>query len=127
MPGSRRRWLLALRSLAGVTLLLTLATLRVVFSGEAEIAAGTRALRDGQPREAIACSARAAAWYAPGAPHVAVAYRRLARLAEAAEARHRTELALMAWRGVRTPFHRASNRWRRAAARGSTSACCAGG
>jgi hypothetical protein len=45
---------------------------------------------------------RAARWYAPGAPHVGAAYRRLEALAAAAEAAGDRELALMAWRGVRS-------------------------
>jgi hypothetical protein len=77
------------------------ATGRVVYSGEAEIAASTAALDAGDAREAIVRARRAAGWYVPGAPHVHVAYRRLTALAHAAEVHRRDDLALQAWRGVR--------------------------
>jgi len=45
---------------------------------------------------------RAAGWYAPGAPHVRVAYERLIAIATAAEGHGDRDLALLAWRGLRT-------------------------
>ncbi|MCA9617788.1 MAG: hypothetical protein KC731_02135 [Myxococcales bacterium] len=81
---------------------LGLATARVAWSGEAEIAASTAALDAGDPREAIVRARRAAGWYLPGAPHVRVAYERLIALARGAEEHKRDDLALLAWRGVRS-------------------------
>jgi hypothetical protein len=52
--------------------------------------------------EAITRWRRAARWYAPGAPHVDKAYARLAALAQAAEKAGERELALSAWRAVRS-------------------------
>ena len=77
-------------------------TARVVVSGEAELAASDAALEAGDAREATVRARRAAAWYAPGAPHVDAAYRRLIALARAAEDHKRADIALLAWRGVRT-------------------------
>ncbi len=87
--------------LAAVTSVLGMATARVVLSGEAEILASNTALDAGDAREAIVRARRAARWYAPGAPHVAVAYDRLFALAVASEKNRRDDLALLAWRGVR--------------------------
>ncbi len=87
--------------LAVIVTLLGVATARVVMSGEAELLASNAALDVGDPREAIVRARRAARWYAPGAPHVAVAYDRLIALAEASEKARRDDLALLAWRGVR--------------------------
>lgn len=88
-------------ALAALTAVLGVATARVVLSGEAEIKASTAALDDGDAREAIVHARRAARWYAPGAPHVPVAYDRLIALATASEQNRRDDLALLAWRGVR--------------------------
>jgi len=77
-------------------------TLRAVYSGEMDIAASTDALYAGDPHEAVVRARRAAGWYAPGAPHVRVAYERLIALAEAAEERGQLELAMLAWQGVRS-------------------------
>lgn len=87
--------------LAVVITVLGVATARVVYSGEAEIVASNAALDAGDAREAIVRARRAARWYAPGAPHVRVAYDRLIALAEASELNRRDDLALLAWRGVR--------------------------
>ena len=87
--------------LATVVTVLGIATARVVVSGEAEIEASNAALDGGDAREAIVRARRAAHWYAPGAPHVRVAYDRLIALAEASEQNRHDDLALLAWRGVR--------------------------
>jgi hypothetical protein len=60
------------------------------------------ALQQADLHEAVTRARRAAGWYAPGAPHVRVAYERLVAIATAAEGRGDRELALFAWRGVRT-------------------------
>lgn len=77
-------------------------TARVVWAGESEIAASTQALQRADLHEATTRARRAAGWYAPGAPHVRVAYERLVAIATAAEGRGDRDLALQAWRGVRT-------------------------
>ncbi|MBW2525506.1 MAG: hypothetical protein JRI23_15085, partial [Deltaproteobacteria bacterium] len=91
----------ALRVGAVVVVLLGIATARVVVSGELEIATSTDALRRGDARAAAVHARRAAGWYAPGAPHVRVAYDRLRALARAAEEHRQYEVALLAWRGIR--------------------------
>jgi hypothetical protein len=87
-------------ALAGV--ILAAATARVVLAGEREIAESTAALRAGDAHGAALHARRAAGWYAPGAPHVRVAYERLIALATAAEGLGNTEVALFAWNAVRT-------------------------
>lgn len=77
-------------------------TARVIWAGESEIAASTVALQKAELHEAVTRARRAAGWYAPGAPHVRVAYERLMAIATAAEGRGDRDLALFAWRGVRT-------------------------
>ena len=90
-------WVVAV---AGVVALA--ATARVVVAGEGEIAASTAALKAGDAREAIAHARRAAGWYAPGAPHVRVAYQRLVVLATTAEGLGDRDTALYAWNAVRS-------------------------
>jgi hypothetical protein len=90
-----------LLGVAALVALLAIACARVILSGEKEIAASTRALDAGDAEEAITCARRAAQWYAPGAPHVRVAYDRLSALALAAEEHRRDDLALAAWRATR--------------------------
>lgn len=92
----------ALGATAVVGLVVGAVSLRVVAAGEAEIAASTAALRAGDARDAAVHARRAAGWYAPGAPHVAVAYARLVALATAAEGLGNQDLSLFAWRAVRT-------------------------
>jgi hypothetical protein len=76
--------------------------MRVVWAGEAQMRASSAALKAGNAREATRCARRAASWYAPGAPHVSAAYKRLLALARGAERARRPELARAAWQGVRT-------------------------
>lgn len=75
---------------------------RVIVAGEREIAESTAGLRAGDPHRAALHARRAAGFYLPGAPHVRVAYERLIALAATAEQLGNTEVALFAWRGVRT-------------------------
>jgi hypothetical protein len=77
-------------------------TARVIVAGEREIALSTAALRSGDPHEAALRARRAAGYYAPGAPHVRVAYERLIALATKAESVSDRSTALYAWQGVRT-------------------------
>lgn len=101
-------WRVIVASLLAVALLAAV-TARVIVAGEAEIAASTAALRAGDAHEATVRARRAAEWYAPGAPHVRVAYERLMSLGKEAERRHQREIALLAFEGV----HEAaiSTRW----------------
>jgi len=94
--------LAALKSLAVLGAIVGGVSLRVVLAGEREIAESTDALRRGDAYAAAVHARRAAGWYAPGAPHVRVAYARLTALATAAEGIGNAEVALLAWRGVRT-------------------------
>jgi hypothetical protein len=75
-------------------------SLRVVLAGEAAIERGTAALEAGDVDTAIAESEVAASWYAPGAPHVRVAYARLEAIAVEAERRRQRGVALSAYRAV---------------------------
>lgn len=92
----------AAQVVAVVGLVAGAASMRVIAAGEREIAESTAALRAGDPHGAALHARRAAGWYAPGAPHVRVAYERLIALATAAEGLGHRELALYAWSGVRT-------------------------
>ena len=85
-----------------VGLVVGAASLRVIIAGEREIEESTRALRAGDPHDAALHARRAAGWYAPGAPHVRVAYERLIAPATAAEGLGHRDTALYAWNGVRT-------------------------
>jgi hypothetical protein len=92
----------AFRAIAVAGLFVAAATVRVISGGEREIAASTAALRAGDARAAAEHARSAAGLYAPGAPHVRVAYERLVALATTAEGLGDREIALFAWRGVRT-------------------------
>jgi hypothetical protein len=89
-------------ALSVVGLLLAAVTGRVLWAGESEIAESTAALKRSDAQEAAVRARRAAGWYAPGAPHVRVAYERLIKIATTAEGLGDRDLALLAWRGVRT-------------------------
>ena len=84
-----------------VVAVLGVMTARVLYSGEQELELSSDALGTGDVREAVVRARRAAGWYAPGAPHVRVAYMRLLEIARVAEERRKPELALFTWRGVR--------------------------
>jgi hypothetical protein len=86
---------------ATVALALGVWTVRVVWAGETELGDSDRALLRGDAHDATVHARRAASWYAPGAPHVHAAYRRLIAIAVAAEERRKHEVALFAWRAVR--------------------------
>ncbi len=105
-PGAPSAWRArarrALLVLAAVVACAAGLCVRVILAGEAEIAASTRALEQADARDATIRAGRAAGWYAPGAPHVSVAYGRLKALARAAEQHRRAELALLAWRTLRS-------------------------
>jgi hypothetical protein len=100
------RWLWGAAILLAV---LGVLTLRVVWSGEAELVESDAALKRGDAHEATVRARRAAGWYAPGAPHVRIAYARLIALARAAEEHKRIDIALFAWRSVHSAAH--ETRW----------------
>jgi hypothetical protein len=103
-------WLrVALRALLVFVLGVAVVTFRVVFAGEREIARSTAALEAGDPALATDHARLAATWYAPGAPHVRVAYGRLLALAREAENRKSRDVALLAYRGIVTAS--ASTTW----------------
>ena len=102
-PASTFTWILRAAKVLFVTgVLFAAVSARVVFSGEREIAASTAALRSGDPHEAVFHARRAAGYYAPGAPHVRVAYDRLVALATKAEQVGDRATALYAWQSVRS-------------------------
>ena len=98
---SRTTLLQVLRVLAVLVAGLSAMTVRVIVSGESELERSTEALTRGDARSAIVHARRSASWYAPGAPHVRVAYQRLTAIAQEAERRKQPALALFAWRSVR--------------------------
>ncbi len=75
---------------------------RAVWEGRAALSAAGDALEAGDPHEAVALYRRAARWYVPLAPHVGRAYDQLEIIAQQAEQSGDTDLALAAWRGVRS-------------------------
>ncbi|NUO51267.1 MAG: hypothetical protein HOV80_20610 [Polyangiaceae bacterium] len=96
-------WLrIALRALLVFVLGAAVVTFRVVFAGEREIERSTAALEAGDPALATEHARLAATWYAPGAPHVRVAYGRLLALAREAENRKSRDVALLAYRAIVT-------------------------
>ena len=96
-------WILsAAKVLIVVGVILGAVSARVVYSGEREIALSTAGLRAGDPHEAALHARRAAGFYAPGAPHVRVAYERLIALAVKAEQVGDVATALYAWEAVRS-------------------------
>jgi hypothetical protein len=102
-PRTTLAWALRIAKIALVVgVVIAAVSVRVVVAGEREIALSTAALRAGDPHDAALHARRAAGSYAPGAPHVRVAYERLLALAAKAEGVGDRETALFAWRGVRT-------------------------
>ncbi len=102
-PRPTLTWILRVaKVLVVVGALLGAVSARVVIAGEREIALSTAALRAGDPHEAALHARRAAGFYAPGAPHVRVAYDRLIALATKAEQLGDTATALFAWQSVRS-------------------------
>jgi hypothetical protein len=100
---AKLRWIRRVLAAASVVALaFGVLTLRVVMSGEAQLRASDEALRRGDAEAAVVHARRSAGWYAPGAPHVTLAYQRLEALARAAEEHRRIDVALLAWRAVRS-------------------------
>jgi hypothetical protein len=97
------------RAILLASLLVAALTARVVFEGERQIQESTRALDAGDADTAIFHARSAALWFAPGAPHVRVAYARLMALGKEAEQRKLWDTALLSYRGVVSAS--ASTRW----------------
>jgi hypothetical protein len=74
---------------------------RVVVEGESELAASDAAFDRGELATALDHARRAAALYAPGAPHVQRAYERMTALALGAEASAQPKIAFLAWQAIR--------------------------
>lgn len=92
----------ALRWVAVAAVLLSAFTARVVTSARAELIEGDRLAREGDPVAAVVHYRRAARWYAPLSPYHVEALERLARTGERAERDGDAELALSAYRAVRS-------------------------
>jgi hypothetical protein len=75
---------------------------RAVWEGRSALQKGSEAAEDGRLRDAVTWYRRAARWYVPLAPHVGRAYDRLEDIGSRAEQSGDVELALAAWRGVRS-------------------------
>lgn len=96
----KRRKLLI--GLATVFLCFGVITIRAMWEGQSALSRGDDAHLKGDSEEAVRWWRRSARWYVPLAPHVGRAYDRLRTLAQAAESEGDTEVALSAWRGVRS-------------------------
>jgi hypothetical protein len=84
-----------------ITLALGVVTLNVVAEGERAMARSDVAFNRGEAEVALAHAQRAAVLYAPGAPHRAAAYERMAAIAVGSERQGNAGLALRAWRAIR--------------------------
>lgn len=101
-------WTWVARGLVAAAIVVVLAgglIARVVFEGERELRTAEALSSSGQLSVAAVHARRSAAWYAPGAPHVAEAHRRLILIARLAEARGQPDVALFAWRQLRAAVH----------------------
>ncbi|WP_428267417.1 hypothetical protein [Haliangium sp.] len=102
-PAARRalrRKLVAVAVVIGVSA--GVVVTRALWAGTRALAQGDAAYAEGDVPAAIERWRRAARWYVPGGSHVDLAYDRLETEARAAEARGDRDLALSAWRGVRS-------------------------
>jgi hypothetical protein len=87
---------------ATILLCLGVITIRAMWEGRSALQRGDEAQASGDSEAAVRWWRRAARWYVPMAPHVASAYDRLQSLAEAAEGKGDTQVALAAWTGIRS-------------------------
>ncbi len=99
-PGS---WLRRLSLvLAFAVLVLGVLTARAVLEGQAELERSKAAFDQGKLSDAVLHARRAAVAYAPGAPHVALAYDRLRTIARGSEAAGDPQTARLAWGAIRS-------------------------
>jgi len=75
---------------------------RVVWSAHSELAQGRAAFESGDREAAVVHLNRAAHWYAPGNPYVTDALDELLQIARQAEMEGQVELALAAYRAIRS-------------------------
>jgi len=85
-----------------VVLGLGLLTGRVLYASRSELAQGQSAYERGDLEASVVHLRRAAHWYAPGSPYVATALDDLRRIGRHAEMEGQDDLALAAYRAVRT-------------------------
>ena len=91
-----------LRTVAVLALIFAAITVRVVTSAKAELEIATRHDKEGDVEAAVVHYRRAARWYAPLSPFHVQALSALDRIARQAEQKGDVELALSAYRGVRS-------------------------
>jgi len=92
----------ALPYLAIVLLATGLLLARVLWSSREELALGRDAYERGDRQAAVLHLSRAAHWYAPGSPFVTDALEELRQIGRQAEMEGQVDLALMAYRAIRT-------------------------
>jgi hypothetical protein len=90
---------------------LTVVTVHATSRGELEMTRSDTAFRHADLELALAHARRAAALYAPGAPHVDAAYARLVAIAVGSEATGRPETAQRGWRAVRGAILETQHLW----------------
>ena len=93
---------IVLRVLAVLALIFAAVAVRVVMSAKAELAVAQRHEQDGDVEAAIVHYRRAARWYAPLSPFHVEALAALGQIGAAAEQNGEVELALSAYRAVRS-------------------------
>lgn len=96
----KRRKLLIV--LATVFLCFGVIVVRAMWEGQSALSRGDEAHLKGDSEGAVRWWRRSARWYVPLAPHTGRAYERLRTLAQAAESKGDTEVALAGWRGIRS-------------------------
>lgn len=94
----RNLWTWGLIVLIGFVLLLG----RVIWSSHEEVELGRAAYERGEREEAVFHLKHAAHWYLPGNPYVSEALEELRQIARQAEMEGQSELALAAYRAIRT-------------------------
>ncbi|MCD6499382.1 MAG: hypothetical protein J7M25_13910 [Deltaproteobacteria bacterium] len=88
--------------LAIVGLFLAVVSTRVFYSSRKEYFSGRKALAAGRTEPAVLHFRRSAHWYAPGNPYVVSSLDALWHIGRSAEASGRIDLALMAYRAIRS-------------------------
>ncbi len=106
------RWLRRLSSLLFFVVLCgAVFTARVVLEGQSELAASDAAFDAGKLEASLEHARESATLYAPGAPHVELAYERLTALALGSEAAGQPKVAALAWQAVRSAALESRHVW----------------
>ena len=105
MSGTARRWALAL------VLLLAVAVVRVGVESAVELSHGRAALAEGDDFIGVLHLERAVHWYLPGSPTVRRAAAELEAVGERAEQAGDRELALWAYRSLRSGLYATRSLW----------------